>query len=161
MRPLGKASTFPADALHQALSVVPDGAWGQTSTLAQSGTHDGYRTLSLVQPDGVQPFAVVFQFVLVEFAPVYQAWLSWLDPGGFILPHVDAGPYRERWQVPIAPAGVLSGIEAEAGVAFRVRHFEPHSVSNETDRPRVHIVIDRDLVVNAASVPFQRVEVAS
>lgn len=156
MRPPGTAHRFPADALHQALSLMPDRAWGELSTLEQSGTHDGYRTLPLIQPDGPQPQAGAFRFVLADFQPVYQAWLSWLEPGGYILPHVDAGPYRERWQVPIHPAGELGGSEAQAGVAFRVEHWEPHSVTNTTDRPRVHIVIDRDVVVDASPVLFHR-----
>jgi hypothetical protein len=159
--PLGTAPRFPASQLQEALSRVPDGAWGQVSTLEQSGTHDGYRILSLVQPGRLQPHASLFAFVLREFAPVFQAWVSWLAPGGYILPHVDAGPYRERWQVPLRPAGEMDGVEATAGEAFRVRHWEPHSVTNQTDRARVHIVIDRDVVVDAACVPFQRVEVSS
>lgn len=162
MRPLETAPVFPADALHRALESVPDSAWGTRSTLEQSGTHDGYRIMSLVQPRGRQPLAAAaaFEFVLADFAPVYQAWLSWLEPDGYILSHVDAGPYRERWQVPIVPAGALSDRKAEAGVAFPVRHWEPHSVGNATGRPRVHIVIDRDVIVDASPIPFHRVEVS-
>lgn len=160
MRPLGTASTFPADALSHALDAMPASAWGETSTLEQSGTHEGYRTLSLVQPGRWQPHSEPFAFVLHTFAPVYQAWLSWLKPGGYILPHVDAGPYYERWQVPIQPAGTMNDVAATAGESFRVRHWEPHSVANESDRPRIHLVIDRALVLNASPVPFQRVEVS-
>lgn len=160
LRPLETAPTFPADALHQALNTIPDGAWGQASTLEQSGTHHGYRVLSLIQPGRREPHADMFAFVLDEFAPVHQAWLSSLEPDGFILPHLDAGPYHERWQVPIV-AGSLNGSQAVAGVAFRVQHWEPHSVTNEAGHSRVHIVIDRAVIVNSASVPFQRVEVKS
>lgn len=158
-RPLGTAPTFPADALRTALTQATEGAWGQLSTLEQSGTHHGYRVLPLVGPEQRLPEAIHFGFVLDVFAPVYQAWLSWLEPGGFILPHLDAGPYRERWQVPFQPAGTMNGQPAEAGVAFPVRHWEPHSVANDTDRPRIHLVVDRALVLDASLVPFQRVEV--
>ena len=160
MAPLEAAPQFPAGQLQAALSYVPERAWGQTSTLDQSGTHHGYRTVSLVEPGRWQPHSDLFAFLLHKFAPVYQAWLSWLEPGGYILPHVDAGPYYERWQVPINAAGTLGGSEAVAGVSFRVRHWEPHSVANSSDRPRVHIVIDRALVLDASPVLFQRVEVS-
>ena len=98
-----------------------------------------------------------FSFVLAVFNPVHSAWLSWIDPGGFIVVHRDGGPYRERWQVPIATAGSMTQGEAEVatdGLSFRVRQWEPHSVDNPTDRPRVHIVIDRDIVINRPTLPF-------
>lgn len=158
-RPLGTAPRFPAGELLTRLAAIPPSAWGETSTLEQSGTHEGYRTASLVQPDGPQPFAHVFDPMLAAFNPVYQAWVSWLEPGGFILPHIDAGPYRERWQVPIQPAGALNDVEAHVGECFPVRHWEPHSVTNPTDRPRIHLVVDRALVLDASPVLFQRVEV--
>jgi hypothetical protein len=94
-------------------------------------------------------------FVLDSFAPIWCAWVSRIEPGGLVHRHIDAGPYRERWQVPIQPAGVMNGVEAVAGIPFRVRHFEPHSVENDTDRARIHIVIDRDVLVDARQPPFQ------
>jgi hypothetical protein len=156
--PLGTAPTFPAGELTACLAAIPHTAWGETSTLQQSGTHHGYRTASLIQPDGPQSLAHIFQPVLEAFQPVYQAWVSWLEPGGYILPHIDAGPYRERWQVPIIP-GALNDWQSEAGVAFPVSHWEPHSVVNDTDRPRVHLVIDRASVLDESPILFQRVEV--
>lgn len=155
-RPLGTAPTFPAGELTACLAAIPHTAWGETSTLEQSGTHHGYRTASLVQPDGLQPLWHVFEPVLRAFAPVYQAWVSSLEPGGYILPHIDAGPYRERWQVPIIP-GSLNDLQAVAGVAFPVAHWEPHSVVNDTDRPRIHLVIDRQVIVDATVTEFRRI----
>jgi hypothetical protein len=99
--------------------------------------------------------AAPFQFVLKRFAPVHEVWLSFIDPGGFIVPHRDAGPYRERWQVPIIAAGCLSGVDAADGVPFPVRHWERHFVRNDTEHPRVHIVIDRDVVLDVPSLPFE------
>jgi hypothetical protein len=157
-RRLGIAPTFPVDGLIHALSLIPDGAWGQMSTLEQSGTHDGYRVCSLVQPGREQPCVAPFRYVLAQFAPVYQAWLSWLEPGGYILPHVDAGPYYERWQVPIH-AGTLNDQQHAPGECFPVAHWEPHSVTNRTDFPRIHLVVDRDVIVDASPVLFQRIEV--
>lgn len=95
-----------------------------------------------------------FRFVLDEFAPIRDAWLSWIDPGGFIVPHIDKGPHYERWQVPVATAGVMNGVAAIDGVPFRVRQWERHQVRNDDPRPRVHLVIDRDVVANPARNPF-------
>ena len=103
------------------------------------------------------PESEPFRFVLTAFAPVHAAWLSWIDPSGFIVPHRDAGPWRERWQVPIAAAGSFTMGETFVptdGQAFRVTHWEWHSVSNLTDRPRIHLVIDRDVVVDREPAPF-------
>jgi hypothetical protein len=94
-------------------------------------------------------------FVLDSFAPVWTAWVSRVEPGGLIHRHIDAGPYRERWQVPIQPAGLMNGAEAVAGVPFNVKQWEPHSVQNATDRARIHLVIDRDVIVDSRQTPFQ------
>ena len=143
---------FPPESLHQALAGLPAGAWSPPSIhTATNGTH-GYRVVSLVEPGRRQPAADLFGFVLDEFEPVWSAWLSRLEPGGFLVRHVDAGPYHERWQVPIRPAGI--GLTGEPGIAFRVRHWEPHSVDNQTDRPRIHLVLDRDRIVNDRAVAY-------
>lgn len=131
-----------------ALDAVPPGVWSLPSSYRATGAHHGYRRVTV---DGLEPF----RFVLDGFAPVHNAWLSWIDPGGFIVAHVDAGPYRERWQVPIIP-GDISGDLCVAGVPFRVAHWEPHWVCNRHgDRPRVHLVIDRDVIVDPAPAPFR------
>lgn len=111
--------------------------------------HDGYR-----QTQDLAPFG----WVLGEFAPVRSAWLSVIEPGGYIVPHVDGGPYWERWQVPIHPSGrmVEDGRELTqlAGVPFRVRQWLTHEVVNDGDRDRVHLVIDRDLVAHPGNGRF-------
>lgn len=110
-----------------------------------------------------RPPAAIWRFVLDDFAPVRDAWLSCLDPGGFIRPHRDAGPYYERWQVPIQSAGWLAHDDdnqrhAPAGEAFRVKHWRPHSVCNDYDHPRIHLVLDRDVIVLADTAPFELIQ---
>lgn len=133
--------------LRKALDDLPPGAWSHPSTFASTGVHHGYRRVVLAHLEA-------FRFVLDRFEPVADAWLSRIDPGGFIVPHRDAGPYRERWQIPIATAGTLNGIPAEDGVPFQVWHWLPHWVENPSDRPRIHLVIDRAVIVNPATDPF-------
>lgn len=100
--------------------------------------------------------------LLESFAPVREAWLSSIEPGGFIVEHIDGGPHYERWQIPLAPDGYLvAGDDAaivpiEVGVPFRVHQYEWHSVESPGPGPRVSLVIDRDVVVSAARTPFQR-----
>jgi hypothetical protein len=101
----------------------------------------------------LDPFAPV----LALFEPIRDAWLSWIDPGGFIVRHRDAGPYYDRWQVPIRTAGWMQQETAEAaqdGRPFRVRHWLPHSVANPSTEPRIHLVIDRDVVANPSRDAF-------
>ena len=141
----------PAE-IQAALAQVPPAAWSLPSTFAQTQVHHGYRRVVLL--DIAEPF----RFVLDRFQPIKDAWLSWIDPGGFIVAHRDAGPYYDRWQVPISTAGVTEQATAEEatnGVPFRVEHWRPHSVWNRTDRPRIHLVIDRAVIVNPARDPFR------
>lgn len=122
-----------------------------------TGVHHGYRRIVLVSGSHAQPLAEAFRFVLDAFTPVAESWLSWIDPGGFIVPHRDAGPWHERWQVPIRAAGRFhedrTHIPAD-GEAFPVRHWEPHAVVNDTERPRIHLVIDRDVWLTHSAEPF-------
>lgn len=118
--------------------------------------HHGYRRLTLVDNGRPWPHAEVFRAELEPLEPVRDAWLSWIEPGGFIVPHRDGSPYFERWQVPLSTAGHWGdGTEAEDGVPFQVRHWESHAVVNDSDRPRIHLVVDRDVPVDAPSQKFQ------
>lgn len=110
-----------------------------------------------MQAGRLQAEAEPFGFVLDEFAPIHEAWLSWIDPGGFIVPHRDAGPWRDRWQVPIRAAGEFHAEDTftpETGHAFRVTQWLPHSVTNPTDHPRIHLVIDRDMWLDEPRADF-------
>lgn len=129
--------------------MIPPEAWSLPSTFEQTQVHHGYRRVVLAHLR--EPFG----FVLEHFAPIYDAWLSWIDPGGFIVPHRDGGHYRERWQVPIHAAGELGGIHPTDGVPFRVRQWERHSVRNDTAHPRIHLVIDRDVLLPVEPMKFE------
>lgn len=99
-----------------------------------------------------------FSDLLAEFQPVREAWLSWIDPGGFVVEHVDGGPHYERWQVPFTEAGTLyeDGVAVAhvPGVPFVVHHDRWHAVRNDDDTPRISLVIDRDVLVSADRTPF-------
>lgn len=146
---------FDPDALRAALAVVPESAWSLPSRYADTGVHHGNRRIVLVDNgrrlDAAEPWA----FVLDRFAPVRTSWLSWLAPGGFIVPHRDAGPWCERWQVPIQAAGMFGGERPVDGVPFRVEHWRPHAVWNDTDRPRIHLVLDRENLLELPASAFE------
>lgn len=138
--------TFAPLALWTALSGIPEGAWSLPSTFAGTGVHEGYRRIQLITGGFVQsPYAELFEFVTREFEPIDKVWLSYIDPGGFIIPHIDAGPWRERWHVPIQAAGLFNEQRPEDAVPFQVQHWAKHWVTNDTDHPRIHLVIDRDV----------------
>ena len=149
---------FDPEMLASALNRLPAGAWGQPQPDTEP-TNPGYRIATLINSGRPKPAAAWFGFVLTEFAPVWSAWVAEVPPGGHIGRHVDQGPYRERWHVPIHPAGTVNGVPRQAGVAFPIRHWEPHEVSNPSGRVRIHLVIDRDVLVDVPVAPFQRIEV--
>jgi hypothetical protein len=119
-----------------------DGLWSLPSQAELvGGVHDGYRQVTCATHGTITRL----DWLLEPFAPVWDAWLSWIEPGGWIAPHRDAGPHRERWQLPISPTGE----------AFRVEHWAPHAVWNDTPRPRVHLVVDRDVIVSDYPTRFE------
>lgn len=136
---------------------VADPLWSATSSYADTGVHHGYRQVTVVLAGRLA--VPEFADVLASFAPVHGAWLSSLDPGGFIAEHIDAGPYHERWQVPFTAAGRLiqSGrpVAHEVGVPFCVAHHDWHSVVNDDDSERVALVIDRAVPLQIPSAPLQ------
>lgn len=150
---------FDPGRLQTALAGVPSAAWSLPSAYANTGVHHGYRRVVLVSAGHHQPHADLFGFVWDELDPIRDAWLSWIDPGGFIAPHRDPGPWWERWQVPIAASGDWRSLDAsfrpESGVAFPVKHWEPHAVANRGANPRIHIVIDRDVRLALPPLPFE------
>lgn len=151
---------FNAEQLTGALARIQSDAWSLPSAFADTHVHHGYRRVVLVSAGRLQPpYADLFGFVWDKLAPVWDAWLSWIDPGGFIVPHRDGGPWRERWQVPIDPSGqwhyAESSFTPRAGEAFTVRHWEPHAVVNCGDTPRIHLVVDRDIRLDRQPLPFR------
>jgi len=150
--------TFDPERLASAFAQLPASAWGEPQPDGEP-TNPGYRIASLVAARRRKAAAALFGFVLDEFEPVWTAWVALVPARGFIGPHIDEGPYHERWHVPIHPAGTFDGRPVEAGVSFPVKHWEPHRVDNPSDRPRIHLVIDRDVMADVPPAPFQRIEV--
>lgn len=142
--------------LRKALATIPEGAWSQPSRYRQNGVHHGYRVIRLGGGQHWSPMAGPFRFVLDRYTPVRAAFLSWLAPGGFIAPHRDRGPYLQRWQVPVQAAGMFDADRPADGVPFPVEHWREHAVWNDTDLPRIHLVIDRDLAVDVPAAPYER-----
>ena len=108
--------------------------------------HHGYSTA---------PAAVDAVPVLLSAEPV-ASWYAKLEPGGFIVPHVDQGPWRERWHYPISGVGwVWQSWEDEsiprvgrpvlpdgAAAPYRMNHHRPHAVWNPwTNRPDYRVVL--------------------
>jgi hypothetical protein len=151
--------TFDPERLALAFAQLPPDAWAVPHH-PDDPVAAGYHFASLVQGGRRKPAADPFQFVLLKFAPIHTAWIAKVPPQGRIAPHIDQGPYHERWHVPIHPAGTFDGRECEAGVSFPVAHWAPHQVDNPTDRDRIHLVIDRDVWVDVPSAPYQRLETA-
>lgn len=79
--------------------------------------------------------------------PYHNFWFAKIDPGGFVAPHIDTGPYMQRWHFPVKPAGFFwqDGETWEMDRAFMVKHWLPHAVWNPTDRPRIHLMVERDI----------------
>lgn len=136
---------------------MPAEAWSAPSSYAATGVHHGYRRVTLVDNGRWWPHAELFRFVLEALDPVHDAWLSWIDAGGFIVPHRDGGPWWERWQVPVSTSGVWIDSDASAatnGVPFPVQHWDRHAVLNDADAPRVHVVVDRAIRLDRPTLPF-------
>jgi hypothetical protein len=149
---------FNPERLHAALAAIPEDAWSLPSSYAETRVHHGYRRVVLVSAGQPWEHAHHFGFVLDRLAPIQEAWLSRIEPQGFIAPHRDAGPWRERWQIPIAAAGEWCGAETfipADGQAFPVEHWARHSVINNTGLPRIHLVLDRDVWLSRAPEPFE------
>lgn len=144
--------------LYRALDSVPDVAWSKPSEFWVTNVHHGYRRVGLINYGS---YSAVWGFgeILQLFAPVKGAFLSMLEPGGFIVPHIDGSPHYERWQVPIRAAGIFGESERQDGVAFQVEHWKPHAVWNNTDRRRIHLVVDRDVIIDNGKVSFQRLPI--
>lgn len=86
--------------------------------------------------------------------PIHRVWWAALEPGGFVVPHIDAGPpYYERWHFPIQPAGYFweDGVYYEPTEPFQVRHWLPHAVWNPTNKTRIHLMAERQVTPTEAS----------
>lgn len=149
---------FDPAQLLEALGRVDPGVWSLPSTYDTTRVHEGYRRVVLVDHGRRLAAADPWGFVLDEFAPVHTAWLSKIRAGGFIVSHRDAGPYLERWQVPIVAAGTFTQDDRTftpvTGVPFQVHHWAAHAVDNPDGPDRVHLVIDRHIPLDLPAEPF-------
>jgi len=116
--------------------------WSQPSTYKLTGVHHGYRTAP-ANIDDLDLYSVDDRAV--------KAWWGMLEPGGFIVPHIDASPWFVRWHYPIEPAGYIwqlgatgfDGVTVESpSEPFEIRHYEPHAVWNPGPARRVHLIIE-------------------
>lgn len=132
------------------------GSLSDASDIADNGAHHGYRRAVVV--NGGAWYLPAFADLLEPLRPVREAWVSWIEPGGYIVEHIDGGPYFERWQIPLSESGVLiqgdEPVAHEVGVPFRVEQWRWHSVRNDSDEPRVSLVVDRDISAGVPSAPF-------
>ena len=147
---------FTAAELAAAFDTVT-GRWSAPSLFSQTKVHHGYRQVSVMVAGRWQIEAL--DWMVDRFAPALNVWMSRLEPGGYIVEHIDEGPYLERWQVPFTTAGTLlhDGVPVphEAGVPFRVAQFDWHSVSNDSNVDRVSLVIDRNIPLDVPSGRFR------
>ena len=124
--------------------------WSKPSTYSEgTGVHHGYATapadLRHVRSDaGIYSDGGLL--------PTH-AWYAKLDPGGFIVPHIDQGPWVERWHYPISGQGRVwqdwdDGIDRRTRLAtfepYRMNHHHPHAVWNPFDYPRIVLIVEYD-----------------
>lgn len=114
--------------------------------------HHGYSTAKadpLASPNNI----------LASGAEPINAWYAKLEPGGFIVPHIDQGPWRERWHYPISGQGYVWqewGVDQwRRGIAsvvmptdpYQMNHHRPHAVWNpltNLPEPRVILIVEFD-----------------
>ena len=122
-------------------------AWSQPSTYTEgTGVHHGYATAKAngdTQVD-IRPVSGAVR-------AISNGWYAKLDPGGFIIPHVDQGPWVERWHYPISGKGrVWQESSAQSQLAiqyinpYRMNHHKPHAVWNPFDEPRIILIVEYD-----------------
>ncbi len=119
-------------------AVLRDIVWSQPSTYAANGVHEGYRTA---------PGTIDDLSDMVGLVGVTKVWFGMLDPGGFIVPHIDASPWFRRWHYPLEAAGFVwhNGETLESpSEPFEIIHYEPHAVWNPTNKRRIHMLVETD-----------------
>ena len=127
-------------------------AWSQPSTYTEgTGVHHGYSTAPAPASDSLPVLAPI-----KAGDPRWpdHAWYAKLDPDGFIIPHIDQGPWVERWHYPISGAGYVwqewedrkePALGFRAGdVPYRMNHHKPHAVWNPEDEPRIVLIVEYD-----------------
>ncbi len=138
-------------------------AWSQPSTYTTgTGVHHGYSTAPAEPPNPNE-----MTYYAGNAVHGKNAWYAKLDPGGFIVPHIDQGPWVERWHYPISGRGQVwqdwpqderyktfveyrrthdiqnYGVLAPQG-PYRMNHHKPHAVWNPYDQPRIVLIVEYD-----------------
>lgn len=138
-------STPTPSTLTAALTTIPNVAWSPPSDYNDNHVHHRYSRATLVDAGIWRPEAEAFRPWLGAY-DVHDAWLSRIQPGGYIVGHTDASRWRQRWHIPIQAAGITAlediAEPAKVGVPFRVQQWLPHEVWNHSDRDRIHLIID-------------------
>ena len=129
---------------------MKDIKWGRPTQYGQHGISHLRSVTSTLHPEEVPG-------LLSIEGPYQRIFWARLGPGGFIVPHIDTGPFWERWHIPIQPAGWFwengKYFEPEEDVPFRVHHWLPHAVYNNTLRTRIHLIVDRAIKPPEAPKP--------
>ena len=127
--------------------------WGKPTVYSEHGISHGR---ALAKADNAIAYAAGLE------PPIHIAFWARIDPGGFIVPHIDAGPYWERWHFPVEPSGGFweDGEYSSPEEPFIVRHWLPHAVFNDGPGVRTHLIVDRAVVpLNApAYMPLELTE---
>ena len=138
-----------------------EGRWSAIALRAPEGTETQHPVLQLASHPGVTAYADTaaldaapyFREVLLALGfPLGSARLMRLDPGSAILTHrdadLDAAQGWARLHIPVRTNPrvefLLNGtpVTMAPGECWYLRLSDPHSVRNEGDEPRVHLVID-------------------
>lgn len=133
--------------------------WSKSSTYSVgTGVHHGYSTApadAFYAPNNVHASGAI----------VTTMWYAKLDPGGFIVPHVDQGPWLERWHYPISGKGwvwqdwprderfktfthMTNYAALLPQIPYRMNHHQPHAVWNPYDEPRIILIVEYDNAVD-------------
>ncbi len=121
--------------LEEALESVE---WGKPTVFSEHGISHGRATAradnALALAIGVEP-------------PIQITFWARIDPGGFIIPHIDAGVWWERWHFPVETGGHFwqDPDHFSPTEPFQVQHWLPHAVYNDSAGPRVHLIVDRKI----------------
>lgn len=118
-----------------------------SSTIEATGVHHGYAVTPIVKAGRLQPAHNDYPELGWALIGAWSATVSKLSPGGFLLPHIDKGPYRDRFHVPISPAGWYwapdtGPVRMADYRMYEIRHDQPHCVWNDQDRDRITLVVD-------------------
>lgn len=143
-------------------------AWSKPSIYSEgTGVHHGYATAKAPELSG--SWSNPERPEDGPVAKIVKGWYTKLDSGGFIVPHVDQGPWVERWHYPISGKGyvwaewdyhdpVTGQVLGHWGPPpfttlryyerYRMNHHLPHAVYNPFDEPRIILIVEYDNPIN-------------